>query len=87
MTDPFLEEVESFLRKYDVSATALGQLAANNPSLVFRLRNDGNYTKASADKLRAAMAKVAKENSVHAVSVGDEKSDTRPQTAENIGEA
>lgn len=53
----FLAEVERYIKANDMSPTAFGRRAVNDPNLVFALREGRNPTLSVVDKALAFMAK------------------------------
>ncbi len=54
----FLEEIEAFLAEADMSASAFGKAALNDPPFVAQLREGRNVTLATVEKCRAFMRTV-----------------------------
>jgi predicted transcriptional regulator len=58
MTDSatkFREEIEAFLRENEISATAFGKKAMNDPKFVFDIREGRKPSLDAVDKVRAFM--------------------------------
>lgn len=51
-----LAEIEAFLRGQSMAETTFGRMAVNDGKFVGRLREDGNLTVATIEKVRAFMA-------------------------------
>jgi hypothetical protein len=53
--DTLLGEIEAFLQRNDIPPTTFGRLAANDMTLVRRLRGGSDVRTATADRLRKFM--------------------------------
>lgn len=60
----FLNCVENFLQKSNLSATALGLLAKADPKFVSNLRNGTESREATQEKVLAYMRRYAAENNI-----------------------
>jgi 2,4-dienoyl-CoA reductase-like NADH-dependent reductase (Old Yellow Enzyme family) len=56
MTDPFLEQVEAYLRESGVTPTALGREALGDPAFVFELRRGREARRATRDRVLSYIA-------------------------------
>lgn len=54
-THPILAEIEAYLVEHDISPSYFGKKAVGNSELVARLRNGGDLTSRTAQKLRDFM--------------------------------
>lgn len=55
-TDQLLQEIEAYIERNAMSATAFGEASINDRHLVRRLREGGSVTLDTSDRLRAFMA-------------------------------
>lgn len=51
-TEAFLKEIEEFLDRTDMRHTTFGKAVMNDPSFVTRMRNGGNPTMKTIEKVR-----------------------------------